>query len=244
MNTTKTAAGILAGAMLASLALVGTASAAVVITVTAVQDRTDGIPGSGTFSTLSLGGPSTANTYFGPSIVDGGWSITSTPGSGVNSGSRSGDTASPYGDSDTTTKYLSAQGGGGVVTLTTDPLQNVTGLNVLWGTVDADDGRNLLLAVGNTVITGSEILGLMQALNPNVVSQDWEAYVQITGLTPFSTVTFTDNTSNAFEFNVGKAPPFVRGVPEPSTWAMMMLGFFGLGFMAYRRKSNVSFRVA
>jgi PEP-CTERM motif len=26
-------------------------------------------------------------------------------------------------------------------------------------------------------------------------------------------------------------------VPEPSTWAMMLLGFAGLGFMAYRRKS-------
>jgi hypothetical protein len=30
----------------------------------------------------------------------------------------------------------------------------------------------------------------------------------------------------------------VAGVPEPSTWAMMILGFCGLGFMAYRRKSN------
>lgn len=27
-------------------------------------------------------------------------------------------------------------------------------------------------------------------------------------------------------------------VPEPSTWAMMLLGFAGLGFMAYRRKNN------
>jgi hypothetical protein len=27
-------------------------------------------------------------------------------------------------------------------------------------------------------------------------------------------------------------------VPEPSTWAMMLLGFCGLGFMAYRRKQN------
>jgi hypothetical protein len=27
-------------------------------------------------------------------------------------------------------------------------------------------------------------------------------------------------------------------VPEPSTWAMMILGFMGVGFMAYRRKSK------
>lgn len=30
----------------------------------------------------------------------------------------------------------------------------------------------------------------------------------------------------------------VPAVPEPSTWAMMILGFCGLGFMAYRRKSG------
>jgi PEP-CTERM motif len=29
---------------------------------------------------------------------------------------------------------------------------------------------------------------------------------------------------------------FTAAVPEPSTWAMMILGFCGLGFMAYRRK--------
>jgi hypothetical protein len=27
-------------------------------------------------------------------------------------------------------------------------------------------------------------------------------------------------------------------VPEPSTWAMLLIGFTGLGFMAYRRKSK------
>jgi hypothetical protein len=33
-------------------------------------------------------------------------------------------------------------------------------------------------------------------------------------------------------------------VPEPSTWAMMILGFLGVGFVAYRRKSQPSFRIA
>jgi hypothetical protein len=36
----------------------------------------------------------------------------------------------------------------------------------------------------------------------------------------------------------------VSAVPEPSTWAMMILGFFGVGFMAYRRKSQTSLRLA
>jgi hypothetical protein len=28
-------------------------------------------------------------------------------------------------------------------------------------------------------------------------------------------------------------------VPEPSTWAMMLLGFFGVGFLAFRRKTRI-----
>jgi hypothetical protein len=34
----------------------------------------------------------------------------------------------------------------------------------------------------------------------------------------------------------------VSAVPEPSTWVMMILGFAGLGFAAYRRKSKAAFR--
>ena len=36
----------------------------------------------------------------------------------------------------------------------------------------------------------------------------------------------------------------VGAVPEPSTWAMMILGFLGIGFMAYRGKSHSSLRIA
>jgi hypothetical protein len=36
----------------------------------------------------------------------------------------------------------------------------------------------------------------------------------------------------------------VSAVPEPSTWAMMILGFAGVGFMAYRRKSKPSLMAA
>jgi hypothetical protein len=38
---------------------------------------------------------------------------------------------------------------------------------------------------------------------------------------------------------VGVAP-----VPEPATWAMMILGFCGLGFLAYRRRSGSALRFA
>jgi PEP-CTERM motif len=32
----------------------------------------------------------------------------------------------------------------------------------------------------------------------------------------------------------------VAAVPEPSTWAMMILGFASIGFMAYRRKNAMA----
>jgi hypothetical protein len=39
-------------------------------------------------------------------------------------------------------------------------------------------------------------------------------------------------------------PTQVSDVPEPSTWAMMLLGFGGVGFMAYRRKSKPALMAA
>jgi hypothetical protein len=36
----------------------------------------------------------------------------------------------------------------------------------------------------------------------------------------------------------------ITAVPEPATWAMMVLGFLGMGYMAYRRRSSASLRIA
>jgi PEP-CTERM motif-containing protein len=44
--------------------------------------------------------------------------------------------------------------------------------------------------------------------------------------------------------NTGIIDFTLAAVPEPSTWAMMILGFVGIGFMAYRRKGQGNFRFA
>lgn len=36
----------------------------------------------------------------------------------------------------------------------------------------------------------------------------------------------------------------VSAVPEATTWAMIIIGFCGVGFMAYRKKHGVAFRIA
>jgi PEP-CTERM motif len=46
--------------------------------------------------------------------------------------------------------------------------------------------------------------------------------------------TFWDFAIDNVTFN----QPLAGAVPEPSTWAMLILGFVGLGFMAYRRKPS------
>ena len=54
-----------------------------------------------------------------------------------------------------------------------------------------------------------------------------------------------DITNVAGETGPVGALTFTNGVPEPSTWAMIILGFAGIGFMAYRRKNQGStFRIA
>jgi hypothetical protein len=69
-------------------------------------------------------------------------------------------------------------------------------------------------------VTKFEISGISPRLDPTNLN----AFV--TGLTFVSNGSFT-GTMQA-----------VTAVPEPSTWAMLILGFAGLGFMAYRRQQS------
>jgi hypothetical protein len=50
--------------------------------------------------------------------------------------------------------------------------------------------------------------------------------------------TFASETSESKYLFGTVEPAAVASVPEPSTWAMMILGFAGVGFMAYRRRGN------
>jgi hypothetical protein len=60
--------------------------------------------------------------------------------------------------------------------------------------------------------------------------------VSITETGGFQTV-FQNTVSNGDQYTWQFASD-VGAVPEPSTWAMMILGFAGVGLMAYRRKRS------
>jgi hypothetical protein len=61
-------------------------------------------------------------------------------------------------------------------------------------------------------------------------------------------INFNPNASGIYTFDLklfsadnqqlGDVSIQVNAVPEPSTWAMLILGFAGIGFMTYRRKSR------
>ena len=55
--------------------------------------------------------------------------------------------------------------------------------------------------------------------------------------------TFKDAAGGSFSLEI-TGPSMTPPVPEPSTWAMLLLGFAGIGFMAYRRRSKAALMVA
>jgi hypothetical protein len=81
-------------------------------------------------------------------------------------------------------------------------------------------GYDLLVPVG--YVSGTLLSGIDTFNNATFSSL---------GLT-LGTYVYTLNGGDTVTVQIG-----VSAVPEPSTWAMMILGFTGLGFMAYRRKS-------
>jgi hypothetical protein len=47
-----------------------------------------------------------------------------------------------------------------------------------------------------------------------------------------------NNSITGVDYVIGSLDTLTEAVPEISTWAMMILGFMGIGLMAYRRKNN------
>ena len=78
-------------------------------------------------------------------------------------------------------------------------------------------------------IAGTTFFDLTQLGNSHLIFTD---------LTGADQVSFY-NPGFALENSPPSSTLFLPGaVPEPSTWAMLLLGFAGLGFMAYRRKAG------
>jgi len=125
----------------------------------------------------------------------------------------------------TTGNYLSVLGGGTIDI-------NFSARNTIsfyWGSVDSYNSIKFFNSITGDVVTG----GMVSPLLPNgcQTSTDCNGYVTFTSDTPFTKVELS-SSSNSFEITN------ISAVPEPTTWAMMILGFLGLGFLGYRKSSK------
>jgi PEP-CTERM motif len=145
----------------------------------------------------------------------------------------SGIGALPYLD---TTKYLSVLGNG-LVTVTLSAA--ATQVSFYWGSIDK---YNTITFSDGQSFTGNDIAGKTPDGCQQMIDCNGVVTFKETNGGTFTSFTMSSG-QNSFEtdnFDVVLAPP----VPEPSTWAMMILGFLGVGFMAYRRKvSTPAFRL-
>jgi len=123
-------------------------------------------------------------------------------------------------------------------------------------------GGPYLLAIGGSNSNGSgTVTGRAWGGTSNTALQFSGANLFGT-LGPFSGAAFSGTavdtltpTVNPFSLTIGVAITRdtagtstgdfnMSAVPEPATWAMMMIGFVGVGFLAYRRRGQSRFRLA
>jgi hypothetical protein len=108
---------------------------------------------------------------------------------------------------------------------------NVTVTNGQTFTIGHDDGFTLI--IGGTTISSP---------GPHSPGDDVGTYTGPSGTFAFQLV-YGECCGPPAQLHIS-LPLITNAVPEPSTWAMMILGFAGVGFLGYRRKSRATFRLA
>jgi hypothetical protein len=133
----------------------------------------------------------------------------------------------------TGTTYMAVEGGGTETVTFATPR---TSIAIYWGSIDdGTDGGNInsfAITIDSYTLTGADLVSMFGAHGGgSQTDPKANQLVTISGLGAFTDATFS-STKNAFEFSLGTA------VPEASTWAMMALGFVGLGYAAFRRNTK------
>jgi hypothetical protein len=203
-------------ALSSSLAMVGAANAAVFLTTT-------GGPTSAVApTTVDFSTPITIGSFSGDfAVFNGSFSgVAAQPsGSALPYGSVGSSQAPTYGTAELALNYATGYFG------------------FYWGSVD--NYNKITFYDANHVEIGSKTGA--DALNPASGDQGPNG-------STYANFTFGDQQAKFVKFESGNGSPLVvqaafefdniATVPEASTWAMMLLGFLGVGFLAYRRKSG------
>jgi hypothetical protein len=146
----------------------------------------------------------------------------------------------PYGLNDTNHNWWNVESGSVTFNL------SGSALNVVWGSPNDDNpSSSNYVSFYSGANGGGGLLGTVLASDlysnfSGVTNTTDPGYMISLAPGQFGSVVFGTGPSD-FEFAVvGPSTFSVAGVPEPSTWTMIFLGFAGLGYAAFRRSSRSS----
>lgn len=198
----------------AALAVPSAANAAIVLDSV--------VPGTSPYS-----GPTPTFDFESPAPVSGG-AVTNISTGGV--------AAQPFGSTGYYWTVGPTDGSPGLMDLS--GFGDINSVSFIWGSVDNYNFIDFLDASNNVLatFTGTDIFN---PANGNQTSPNTNPFVTfaVSGADSSALTTLRlRSTSNAFETD-----NFVIGqVPEPSTWLMLLLGFFGIGATLRRSKKEGS----
>lgn len=248
---------LLQAGVAATVAAFGCSAQAATITVTA--GPTSGLPGDitfdpfgGTVNVCAASGCSAGNVTTQAGVFSSGVANFSGQAYVVNNNGgppfpvpAGGISAQPANDP---TNYMSlipslAGSNPTTETITFAPNTTYSSFGLYWGSVDTYNSVDFYL--NNVQVAGASLSGNTGALGVVSFGDQFAAnsnvYVTISGVV-FDKVVL-GSTANSFEFDnlqFGGPGQINPSVPEASTWAMMILGFLGVGFISYRRRSSMT----
>jgi hypothetical protein len=217
--------------------------------------------------TLTSTSPVTQSLTIGSDTVSGTTGLQSAPfvsGKATVSGSGTADSLDAYvtyffavnGPSNTQVPITIAANGsitqaatssdnGATINFTT-PSGTSALVNITCGKFDCS-GKTFSLATPETINSNTQYaLTLQVQLSANTVGNGLTSDSQSGRIDPMIGIDPLFQLENPL-FNLVLSPDTgntISSVPETSTWAMMLLGFAGIGFMAYRRKSEPALMAA
>ena len=121
----------------------------------------------------------------------------------------------------------------------------------VWG-INTGTGTHNFASLGQPGVVFNDVIAINPASPQSGVTISGDTITDLVSIASLPSTGFAPD-SYGFSFwpaliSSGSIPEFapdnatftasVAAVPEASTWAMMILGFCGVGFMAYRRKQN------
>ena len=174
------------------------------------------------------------NPYSGPTPTYDFETAAPVSGGAIRTGNVGGVAAQPYGSTGNYWTVGPTDGSPGIFDLSSYVYINT--LSFIWGSVDRYNTIEFLDAGGN-VLASFGGLAVNNPANGNQTNPNTN---------PLVTFTFTGtdgynvaaarltSTNNAFETDNWA---IVGGVPEPSTWALLILGFGAIGFSMRRRRA-------